>query len=153
MQEKWLHLKPHFFEKFYLNYTSILICFIVPNLNLKRKKVKSRTKVTSFEASLFQKSLSELYKRFDLIHCSESKLFNTFKKLTVKIGVPKWLRYQPEQFWWLLGFTFSWRRKRMSIFLQYIRKRWLTDLILSFNLPYLRTILGDSYVTVTIFCY
>ena len=46
-------------------------------------------KVTSVKASLSPEFLSEFFKPFDLSHCSKSKLFNTFKKLTVKIGVPK----------------------------------------------------------------
>ena len=48
-----------------------------------------RKKVTSFKVSLLPEFLSEFFEPFDLSHCSESKLFKTFKKLTVKIGVPK----------------------------------------------------------------
>ena len=45
--------------------------------------------MTLFKASLFLEDLLELYKPFDLIHCSESKLFNAFEKLAAKMGVPK----------------------------------------------------------------
>ena len=48
-----------------------------------------RKKVTSFKASLFPEFLLELFEPFDLSHGSESKLFNTVKKLTVKTGAPK----------------------------------------------------------------
>ena len=49
-----------------------------------------RKKVTSFKISLLPVFLSEFFEPFDLSHGSESKQFNnTFKKLTVKIGVPK----------------------------------------------------------------
>ena len=48
-----------------------------------------RKKVTSFKATLLPELLSKLFEPFDLSHSSESKLFNTFKKLTVKIGVLK----------------------------------------------------------------
>ena len=48
-----------------------------------------RKKVTSFKASLLPEFLSELFEPFDLSHGTESKLFDTFKKLTVKIVVPK----------------------------------------------------------------
>ena len=41
--------------------------------------------------SLSSEILSDFFEPFDLSYCSESKLFNAFKKLTVKIGVPKWL--------------------------------------------------------------
>ena len=47
--------------------------------------------MTSFKASLLSEPLSELLKPFDLSHCSESKLFNKFKKLIVKITVCKLL--------------------------------------------------------------
>ena len=53
------------------------------SINFRRKKV------TSFKALLLPEILSELFEPFDLSHCSESKPFNTFKKLTAKIGVPK----------------------------------------------------------------
>ena len=46
-------------------------------------------KVTLFKASLLPEFLLELFECFDLSHCSESMLFNTFKKLTVKLDVPK----------------------------------------------------------------
>ena len=46
-------------------------------------------KVTSYKASLLPEILSDFFEPFDLSYCSESKLFNAFKKLTVKIGVPK----------------------------------------------------------------
>ena len=48
-----------------------------------------RKKVTSSKVSLLLEFLSELFEPFDLSHGSESKPFNTFKKLTVKIGVPR----------------------------------------------------------------
>ena len=48
-----------------------------------------RKKVTFFKASLLPEFLSELFEPFDLSHGSESKLFNRFKKLTFKIGVPE----------------------------------------------------------------
>ena len=48
-----------------------------------------RKKVTLFKASLLPEFLSEFFKPFDLSHCCESKLFNTFKILAVEIGVPK----------------------------------------------------------------
>ena len=75
-------------------------------------------KVTSFKASLLPEFLSELFEAFDLSHCSESKLFNTFKKLTVKIGVRKLLRCGSEQFRCFLGVVFSQPTKLVSIFLQ-----------------------------------
>ena len=63
---------------------------------MKRSKNRSlvsfqRKGMTSFKASLLSEPLSELLEPFDLSHCSESKLFNTFKKLIVKITDPKLL--------------------------------------------------------------
>ena len=46
-------------------------------------------KVTSFKVLLLPEFLSELFEPFDLSHCFEFKLFNTFKKLKAKICVPK----------------------------------------------------------------
>ena len=69
-------------------------------VNLRLKKV------TSFKASLLLEFLSELLEPFHSSHCSESKLFNTSKKLTVKSGVPKLLRCRAERFRCLLGFIF-----------------------------------------------
>ena len=63
------------------------------------------------------------------------------KKLVVKTVVPK-LRRRPERFRCLLGFTFSWPRNHMSIFLQKICERQFTDLTLSFYLSYLWNIPG-----------
>ena len=40
-----------------------------------------------FKASLLLEFLSELFESFDFSHCSDSKLFNTIKKLTIKIPV------------------------------------------------------------------
>ena len=41
-----------------------------------------------------------------------------------------------------IGFTFSSPTKSISVFLQQIRKRPLTDFTVSFNLPYLGTLPG-----------
>ena len=46
-------------------------------------------KVASCKASLLPEFLLEFFETFDLSHRSESKLFNTVKNLTVKIGAPK----------------------------------------------------------------
>ena len=64
----------------------------MPHLFLKRSLVSfQRKEMISFRASLLSEPLSELLERFDLSHCSESKLFNTFEKLIIKITVPKLL--------------------------------------------------------------
>ena len=44
-----------------------------------------RKKVTSIKDSLLPELLSEFFEPFDLSHCSEFKLFSTFRKLTGKL--------------------------------------------------------------------
>ena len=61
---------------------------------MKRSKNRSlvsfqRKEMTSFKASILSEPL--LLEPFDLSHCSESKIFKTFKKLIVKVTVPKLL--------------------------------------------------------------
>ena len=107
--------------------------------------------MTSFKALLWLEFLLEFYQAFDLSHCSESKLFHVFIKLTVKTGVPKWLRWRPTRYRCLLGFIFSWPTKRMSIFLQKTSKRRWTNFIFSFNLPYPGTILETVTLLIQFF--